>query len=308
MEKWITIVQVIAPIFFTVFLGVYARRKALFGSEEVQGFQRFVVKFCIPCLIFQSCLTADIGTQALSSVLLLPLLLLSTLWSFRRGRKKYPYSNLPLLFCCKETGMIGIPLFVILFGADQAYRMGILDVTQAMIVFPVMAILSVDVGTDASPKAIVKEMLKSPMIILSIIGLTLNLTGIWNALVAIGVGGIVTETLTFLSQPVSMVMLFCVGYNFSLAKDSRSVIFKIAGLHFAVFMGICLLVQGLLFLVPGADAMTRWAILLYCFLPASYLSPGLGRDETDFTVASGVCSVLTVVCLAAFCGMAILVS
>ena len=294
--------------FVTVFLGIFARRKNLFGTEKVQGFQRFVVKFCIPCLIFHSCLTADIGTQALSSLILLPLLLASTLWSFRKGRKKYPYSNLPLLFCCKETGMIGIPLFVILFGADQAYRMGILDVTQAMIVFPVMAILSVDVGSDTSFGVIVKEMLRSPMIILSIVGLTLNLTGIWDVLVEIGVSGVVTETLNFLSQPVSMVMLFCVGFNFSLAKDDREMIGKLSALHFAIFMGICLVMQGALCLVPGVDNLTRWAITLYCFLPASYLAPGLGRNETDFTVASGVCSVLTVVCLMAFFAAAILVS
>ena len=61
-------------------------------------------------------------------------------------------------------------------------------------------------------------------------------------------------------------------------------------------------------LIPGVDALTRWAMLLYCTLPASYLAPTLGRSEEDYTMASGVCSILTVVSLAVFCVMAAVVA
>lgn len=43
-------------------------------------------------------------------------------------------------------------------------------------------------------------------------------------------------------------------------------------------------------------------------LPCSYLSPSLGRNEEEYTVASGVCSILTVIALAAFCVMAAVVA
>ena len=56
------------------------------------------------------------------------------------------------------------------------------------------------------------------------------------------------------------------------------------------------------------DAATRWAAVLYCVLPASYLAPGMGRNPRDYTLASGVCSVMTVVCLVAFCVMAAIVA
>jgi len=62
--------------------------------------------------------------------------------------------------------------------------------------------------------------------------------------------------------------------------------------------------QAALFLIPGVDGLTRWALLLYCMLPASYLAPTLGRAEKDFAMASGVCSVLTVVTMVVFCAMA----
>lgn len=305
MEKLITVIQVIAPIFFAVFLGICARKRAILSGDEIQGMQRFVVKFCIPCLIFRSCLTADITAQALSSMALLPpFLLLSTLWAFRARKKALPYFNLPHLFSCKETGMMGIPLFVILFGAEQAYRVGVLDLAQAVIGYPVLAILSAEPGTDASPKDVVKQMATSPLIILSILGLALNLTGIWNVIDATGIGGILTGTISFLSEPVSAVMLFCVGYNFSLTRESRGVVFKVTAIHMMIFAVIGLTVQSVLFLVPEVDALTRWAALVYCLLPTSYLAPSLGRSKEDFVMASGVCSITTMVCLAAFCCLA----
>jgi len=42
-------------------------------------------------------------------------------------------------------------------------------------------------------------------------------------------------------------------------------------------------------------------------LPGSYLAPSLGRTEEEYRVSSGVCSVLTLVCLAIVCVMTAIV-
>ena len=76
----------------------------------------------------------------------------------------------------------------------------------------------------------------------------------------------------------------------------------------ALFSLFCMIMQGILFLTPAVDPETRWAVFLYCMLPSSYLSPSLGRSEEDHALASGVCSILTVVCLLIFCAMTVLVS
>ena len=103
-------------------------------------------------------------------------------------------------------------------------------------------------------------------------------------------------------------MIFSVGYNFSLSSGNRSVIFKIATIHFVIYAVSGVLIQLGLSLIPNVDPLTRWATLLYCTLPASYLAPTLGRTEEDRAMASGVCSILTVVSLAIFCIMAAVVA
>ena len=308
MEVFVTVAQVVTPIFVAIILGILAKKNHWVTAENVQGFQNFVMKIGLPCAIFNSCMTAQIGAESLSSMALaLPTVLVGALWAFRKGKKKYPYHNLPQMFCAQESGMLGIPLYIILFGADQAYRMGILDLTQSVVAIPVIAILSSDAGENPTPAQVVKKVFSSPLMIMSLLGLTLNFSGARNWLDGRGVLGIITETTGFLSQPISALMLFSVGFNFSLAKGNRRDVFRISALHFTAFALAGLAIQGLLFLVPGVDALTRWAIFLYCMLPGSYLAPSLGRSEADYQVASGVCSVLTVVCLAIVCVMAALV-
>lgn len=305
MDQILKIAQVVAPILAAVALGMIARGRQLMTEQDVRGLQQFVMKFGLPCVIFNSCLTADIGAESLSSmVLVLPSVLLGTLWAFRARKKKLPYHNLPQLFCAQETGMLGIPLFMILFGASQAYRMGVLDIAQALTAHPTIAILAASTEKNPSARSVIKNVVTSPLLIMSLLGLTLNLTGVAGWLEGLGLLSVLTETTGFLGQPISALMIFAVGYNFSLEKGSRAVIFKLSVGHFLYFALWGLVIQGILFLVPGVDAMTRWAILLYTTLPASYLAPTLGRSREDYTVASGVCSLLTIPALLVFCIMA----
>lgn len=309
MEKITSVLQVIAPIFAAIVLGAMARRKGLMTPEENRGLQQFVMKFGLPCVLFNSCLRASLETEAVTSMaLILPAMLGSTYLAFFVLKRKYPYHNIPMLFAAQESGMLGIPLFMTLFGVEQAYRVGVLDLTQCLTAIPTIAILSAVTGEDPSLTRIIKQVVTSPFLLASLFGLALNLSGAAGWMDQVGVGGIMTETTSFLAQPVSAVILFSVGYNFSLAGGNRAVIFRISGLHFGLFALFCLVIQGILFLVPAVDAQTRWAILLFCALPSSFLSPGLGRSEEEYTVASGVCSILTVTCLTVFCCMAAMVS
>ncbi len=309
MDNALAVAQVIAPIFVAIFLGALARRKNLLTPENVQGMQQFVVQFGLPCVVFNSCLTASIGAQALSTMaLVLPASILSTALAFWLRRKTFRYHNLPMLFAAQESGMMGIPLYMVLFGTAQAYRMGVLDLTQAITAYPVIALLGAAQGESLSPVEIVKKIFTSPLLIMCLSGLALNLTGAAAWMDSIGVGPVITACTSFIGQPISAMMIFAVGYNFSLEKGSRSTILKISAIHFGLYAAVCLLIQGALCLMPGVDALTRWAILLYCSLPSSYLAPGLGRNEEEYTVASGVCSVLTIVCIAVFCVIAVAVA
>ncbi len=307
MKNFLSLLEIIVPIMVCLGLGVYARRKNLLTPEQTGGVQQFVLKFCFPCVLFNSCLGAQIGAEDVTTmVMLVPVLLLSSLWAFRARRTHFTYHNFPMLFSSYETGMLGIPFCIILFGAGEAYRMGILDMAQGLVSIPILVILTSDTGKGASIKEIVKKVLLSPMLIMSVLGFVLGLSGAADWLNEIGVGQIITGTTSFLGQPVSAAMLFSIGFNFSLSSKNRKEIFRIAGIRIAFSVAACLVMQGILCLVAEVDALTRWVVLLYCLLPGSYLTPTLGRSEQEKVIASGVCSVMTVLTLVGFCMIAAL--
>lgn len=306
MEKVISVAQVIVPILVTIFLGVLARRKAWMPREQVQGLQQFVLKFGLPCVVFTSCLTADMGAESLSSMALgFGAVTISFLLSLCVLKKRFAFHSMPMLFAAQETGMLGIPLVILLFGAENAYRMGILDLAQAVICYIAIAVLTSDTDENPTVSGIARKVLSSPVMIMAMIGLFLNLSGIGGWMDRAGIGGIVTGTTSFLSQPVSALMIFSVGYSFSLDKRYRSDILKVAGIHLSLFALFGVVMQVVLFLLPNVDSMTRWVLLLYCALPPSYIAPGLGKNTDDNTMASGVCSILTALCLGVFCLIAI---
>lgn len=308
MNQFITVLEVVLPIFVAIILGVLARKKQILTAEGNQGLQKFVTGFGLPCVVFNSCLTANIGAEALTSmVLVLIPLLIGTFWAFGPGKKIFPYHNLPQMFAAQETGMLAIPLFMTLFGTAEAYRVGVLDLAQTITAFPTIAILSANVGENPKASEIVKKVMKSPLLILALSGLVLNLSGAVDALERAGMLGIITGTTSFIAQPVSAAILFSVGYNFSLTSGNRNVIFKLCTLHFIWFAVAGAIAQLVLCLIPNVDPLTRWAMLIFSIMPASYLAPSLGKSEEDYTVASGVCSVLTAVSLVGFCIIAAIV-
>lgn len=302
MEKAVSVAQVILPIFVTAFLGMYARKKNILTPEGVQGLQKFAMNIGLPCVLFNSLLTAKVGPESIGIMaLLLPCMLASAIWAFRVRKNRYPYHNLPMLFGAQGGATLGIPLFMILFGSAQAYHMAILDLTQAIIAHPIIAILNSDTGDHPKVSQVLKRIFSSPLVIMCLAGLALNITGIGAWLDTVGVGGVITEVTSFLGQPVSAILIFSIGYNFSLSGESRRDIFRLSAIHFVLYALIGIFLQLAIFLLPNVTSLTRWAVLLFSFLPSSYLAPSLGRTPTDNTVASGMCSLLTIPCVIVFC-------
>lgn len=305
MDKLLNTLQVILPIFAMIFLGVLSRRRGLLSPEDNKGLQQLVMKFGMPCVLFNSTLTASIGSEAVATMVMVPpMFLLSAFLAFRIRKTRVPYHNFPMLFAAQETGMLGIPLFITLFGAAEAYRMGVLDLAQAVISISVITILATDLGHNPSPAAIAGKVVRSPFLIMSLLGLALNLSGAADWLDRLGILPVVLSTTEFITQPVSAVMLFSVGYSFNLEGREKNLILRISAVRLAVFAVFALVMQAILSLLPQVDALTRWAALLYAMLPASYIAPTLARNESEATLASGVCSISTVITLAVFCVIA----
>ncbi|MBQ2948963.1 MAG: AEC family transporter, partial [Clostridia bacterium] len=282
MEKWSAVAQVVAPIFAAVLIGIWARKKQLLSHKEVKGMQQYVMNFGLPCVLFNSCLSATMNAESvISFAMVFPTILMGVLLAFFVLRKRMPYHNLPMLFAAQESGMLGIPLYLTLFGAAHVFKMGVLDLAQSLVCIPTIAILAADTGENPSPSAIVKEVFRSPLLLMSLAGLVLNLSGAKAAMEQVGVMQVITEVTGFIAQPVSALMLFSVGFSLSLSEGNRGDIFRLCIIHFVLLAAAGLVMQGILFLLPQVEPETRWAILMFTTLPGSYISTTLGRTQEE---------------------------
>ena len=88
MNNTVKVLEIIMPIFVTIALGVFAKKTNKISEEVNKGLQQFVMTFCLPCVLFNSCLTGSFGMESVTAmVLVMPLILLSSLWSFKVGKK-----------------------------------------------------------------------------------------------------------------------------------------------------------------------------------------------------------------------------
>lgn len=311
METFLRTLEIILPIAATLLLGVYARRTGMMTGDAAEGMQRYAIRFGLPCVMFTACLTGDFGAETVTSVALVtPVLAAAALLCFRARRRGglMASHNMPALLATQESGMLGIPLFLLLFGPGRVYRMAALNMAQGFISIPLIAILSAGEGKSLSAGKLLWKVVSSPLLLAMVIGIALNLSGGGAWLEAAGIAPVLTATADFIAAPVSAVILFSIGYNFSLARKGLGPILRVCGLHLVVCAVLLLIVEGGLFLVPGVAAETRWAVLLFCLLPSGYIAPGLGRNQEEYTLASGVCSLTTVVTMAGFLMMTVLLA
>ncbi len=311
MESLLRTLEILLPIAAALSLGVYARRTNMMPAGAAEGMQRYAIRFGLPCVMFSACLTGDFGPETATSVLLVtPVLAAVAALCFRARRRGglMASHNMPALLATHESGMLGIPLFLLLFGPGQVYRMAALNMAQGFVSIPLIAILSAGEGESLSPGKLLWKVVSSPLLLAMAIGIALNLSGGGAWLETAGIAPVLTATADFIAGPVSAIILFSIGFNFSLSRQGLRGILRVCGLHLAVCAILFVIAEGGLFLIPGAAAETRWAVLLFCLLPCGYIAPGLGRSQEEYTLASGACSLTTVVTMAGFLIMTVILA
>jgi len=307
MEKLVMVLEVLFPIALAMTLGIIARKRGSISKAGVEGMQKFVLNVALPFSLFNACLNGKFSSETLVPMALtLLLLLLSTMTAFRL-RKKVGYSNLPMAFAAGEAGMIGLPLYMTLFPVEHTFRFAALQVIHLATAMPTLSILTAEKegGTLDTP-ALIKKVFTTPLLVGSLLGVIMNLSGGMRLLESIGLDTVLTKTTSFMAAPVSAVIVFTIGYTFELSGEDLRAELRTCASRVILFSLFCLILQGALFLVPNVAPETRWAVLLYYMLPAPYPMSALGKTDSEQRFGSGVCSLGTVITLMVFCVMAVL--
>ncbi|MBP3313215.1 MAG: hypothetical protein J6K84_00950 [Oscillospiraceae bacterium] len=286
------------PVFLTLALGMLCRSKQILSREQIDGLKKVVLNITLPAVLVNAFATAEYSTATLAIpvvvyVLCYLALLLGMLYCkiFRLKGHATPFLSTGF-----EAGMIGYALFALLFPLEAESRFAILDLGHVLFVFTLFKIL-ITGKTDG--KAILKDMVSSPILWAVIVGFILGVTGLYGKLHDWGVGGILDALTAFVSAPTGMVILLTIGYDLVLREIPWK---KTAGLVAMrlVVMGALATVLLLLnrYLLDGI--MLPGAVLLMCILPPPFVIPVFVDAEEERVQISAALSAMTLMTMILF--------
>ena len=298
MESLISVLETALPVFLALGLGMLCRSRNFLTREGIDALKKVVLNLTLPFVLLNAFATAEYSAAAL----ILPLMMfficcLALALGFLIIRLTGMKSRLaPFLASGFEAGMLGYALFVLLFPSDSTAKFAILDLGQTLFVFTVYkGLLSGKNGL----KAVVRDILVSPIIWAVAAGILLGATGLYRAMGAWGVAGILDSLTSFLSAPTGMIILLTVGYDLVLGdipwKKTAGAIAMRLGVM-AVCLGVLL---GLNRWVLGG-AIFPGAAILMALLPPPYVIPVFADEPAERVQISSALSALTLVTIVLF--------
>lgn len=303
MDAVITLLQKVLPVFVVLFLGILCRKRTLLTREGINALKKVAVDIALPAVMFSSFATAEYTVNSICVPLIMFTVCCIALFiGFRLCRGMKIGGRLsPFITAGFEAGMLGYTLFAILFGEEMRPAFAIVDLGQVLFVFTVYKVLLA--GKNNVGDAL-KEALSAPTVWAILLGLLFGTTGLYKALESSGVSSVLDALTDFISAPTSVLILLAIGFDLDPAKIQWKKIGSLLGLRIgvsAVLLGIVWLLNH--FVLGGM--IHTGALILMFVLPPPYVLPVFADVEEERTDVSSALSALTVVSLALFAVLAV---
>ena len=300
----ISVLKTALPVFVMLFMGMLCRSKEFISREGVDTLKRVVINLTLPFALFSAFATADYDLSAVVApvVMYVACGVMLALGFLAAKLQKRASKLSPFVSACFEAGMLGLPLFALLFPEERVSHFAILMLGHDLFVFTLYKTLLVG---KSSPRAIVKDMLTSPTLIGVLLGLLVGATGLYGQLHKWGVGGILDSVTGFVSAPTAAMILLCMGYDFVPKEIPWKKTVKLIAVRLLI-SGI--LLAALIFLNRAVlgNMMFEGALVILFILPPPFIIPVFANEPAERTEISATLSAMTLLTMVLFALVSIL--
>ena len=302
------ILEMVLPVIIMFLLGWLCNRKKILSMEGLKGIKTLVGNVLLPVVLFNAFFTAEYsGKIALTFGVVYVSCALGLGLGFLLRKFVRPYDRfMPFLVTNFEGGMMGYALFGLLY-AGQTHIFAMADIGQTLAAYTVFLVTLQAVSQgQADVKAAVKSAAANPALIGAFLGVILGATGVGKAVLNSGAGDLVRGTISFISAPVSGLILVIVGYELSFRKELMKPVMITVGLRIAVTV-VLLAVDWLGIFGTGLIPFEKplfVALMLAWSLPAPFIIPLYADLGKDGEYISTTLSMETIVSILLFIGVA----
>ncbi|MEJ2631802.1 MAG: AEC family transporter [Acidihalobacter sp.] len=176
-----SVIHVVLPIFALILLGFLGRRTGRLGENVASELNLFVVWLCLPALLFQATASATLqqiwhpGFVAVTMLGTMGVFAATLLYRLRSPRHLIDASIDGLGAAYANTGYIGIPLCLLVFGHDGLEAALIASLIVVCVLFAV-AVVCIEVGLQAEKTLhhalgkVAVALLKNPLVVSPLLG------------------------------------------------------------------------------------------------------------------------------------------
>jgi predicted permease len=292
----------IIPVMMVIIAGALSKKYNLIKEQGIDGMRFFITNIALPAALFKAVGTIKMSIDVIisigvisSSILIVMLIGFLLVKIFTKLNPMTPF-----LVTSFEAGMLGYPLFILLFGIDKLSSIAIFAVGNDLFVFTIYTALLKKKEGNVNLKILIKSMFSSPVFIAILLGLIFSSSNIYYSFENNILLTTIFSVLQFFSQPIACIMLFVIGYGISFSKNNINQVFIISLLRLILMGSMAFIVVNLLENIIGLDIYMRTAIILLFFTPAPYILPIFSKDMNNRVFTSTVLSANLITSMIAF--------
>ena len=298
------VIESALPVFLALGLGMLCRERKFLSREGIDALKKVVLNITLPAVLLNAFASAEYTASALTQPVVMYLLCCLALGlGFAVLRLTGSKGRLtPYLASGFEAGMLGYALFALLFPERSASEFALPDLGQTLFVFTLYKFL---LSGKTGIKAILRDMVTSPILWAVFAGVLLGATGLYDRLHSRGVGGILDAVTGFVSAPTGMIILLTVGYDLVL----RQIPWKQTAGLIALRLGIMAVICGILVALNRTvlnGLFFEGAVLLMLILPPPYVIPVFADEPEERVKISSALSAMTLVTMVLFAVLSVL--
>lgn len=291
MNEFILVILKVLPVILILLLGAWMKKIGFISHDAIGGIKKITLGIALPCVLFLTFFKAEMKPELmiLSAVIFAACTLEFALGFLIKKVQKSSNQFYPSLFTSFVTGPIGFPLFMAYFGAENLYKLAILDVGNALFIFTVLTAFlgTVSCRKNESEKksisAYLKNIVKSPLAVSMFLGILLSLTGYGTRIEENPAAAALLDAVSLMANAAFPLALLIIGYDLpfdfrNFRKTIKAVLLRLATmLSIAYLLNTLVIVRWL-----RLDETYQAALYTMFILPPAFIIPLSIIGECDY--------------------------
>lgn len=304
----------VIPVILLLLLGYLLGQRNFFSLATIAELKKLVVNVTLPSALFLAFARVSLEPR----LLVIPVVIFSAcLVVFVASRRWVPAAwveqkYFPYLMTGFEAGMLGYAIFGAVYGQDNLFKFGLVDLGQVTFVFFVLVpSLQAQISGSQHFSDTLRSFFNTPVILAILGGILLNQSGLYGLASGQAWYGSLESTLGLLGGMTTPLVALIIGSELRLQLAGLSKPARTALLRLVIWAPLGLIFSlGVVGPLLGLDRVYQAAVMTMAILPPPFVIPlfmkNASQEETAYVVNS--LSLFTLITLAAFILISLLFS